>query len=153
MSTFNNDLENGQQEENRFKEFLIKEGCTVTSTQTLGKFSGYDLQAYYPPRNLIFTVEVKKDFKSTTTGRVAVEVAKKNLDNNEENSGLTATRANFYVYTFPNDENFYMIETKQLVNMYQTCQYQSLRWVGDGDRYKNMLIEKDEFIKQCKVVK
>lgn len=152
MNQFNNDLQVGQESENTFINFLKKQGLAVTSTQDQGRFSGYDVKAVNTSTNQTFTFEVKKDVKSAKTGRVAVELYGYDSNGNKKPSGLEATTADFYVYTFPDDNNFYITETSTLKKRWHTCGWYSKLRIGDGYGAENMLINKDDFISDCRVV-
>lgn len=104
--TFKNDLLNAHIVENEVIQMFITSGYTATSTASLGKFSGYDVDV-----NGWGTIEVKNDILASKTDNVAIEIYKV-LDDVKYKSGLSSTTADFQVYKAK--EIFYVIPTVEL---------------------------------------
>ncbi|MCU7549215.1 hypothetical protein OCK74_08815 [Chitinophagaceae bacterium LB-8] len=146
MSTFYYDLELSQAKETAFAQKLQNQGFTVSTTQDMGRFNGYDVKAIHSTGTT--TYEVKYDEMSSVTGNVAVEVCKM-VNGEKVESGITASVANDYVYCFPGDNNFYNIPRFQLWKMIITQQYTKVVNSGDGGKYKLALFDKEYFVSRC----
>lgn len=148
-STFATDLKSSQQGETQLANQLQHNGWTVTTTQDKGKFSGYDLEI---ERNgFELTIEYKQDILCDRTGNVAVELYK-TIKNQIEDSGLSATTADVYVYKLGAKEDLHAIKVNALKNYINTNQ--RLRYVtgGDGGRVQLVLIPIADFKSITKVL-
>lgn len=112
MSNFKNDLKNAQDIEYKIMSSIQSSGHTVTSTNNLGYFPDYDLLVQPKADKPMFTIECKHDVKHVKTGSVAVETHKYDYLGNQQQSGLTATKADYYVYQLEDEK--YIISTTRL---------------------------------------
>lgn len=58
----------------------------------------------------------------------------------------------WYVYTFPGDDNFYLIKTYKLKQLIKDKKYHSERLGGNGSYFNIKLFTKEFFINQCHCV-
>ncbi len=147
-SNFREDLKEAQVKENEFIASLERQGMIVTSTQDLGKFSGYDLTVKACEACRLNTVEVKYDKMSNSTGNVAVELYK-TVSGAIQPSGLSATQANRIVYIFPDDPTYYIIDTHILKSFVDNKLYKRTVNGGDGNRVTLALFDKEWFKSKC----
>ncbi|WP_158798106.1 hypothetical protein [Pedobacter sp. L105] len=153
MSTFKTDLQQSQQVENSFADKLKTFGYTVSSTQSLGTFSGYDLIATKADSKPV-TFEIKLDNAAQKTGNVAIELYKV-INGFKENSGLSATTADYIVYSIPPSNYYYSIKTDKLKEYITERQkVNALRTVFGGDKNSTCcaLVGQEVFKNKCKEI-
>ncbi len=151
MSTdkFKDDLKLGQEAELQFAQLMTDLGYTVESTQDKGRFADYDVAAKNNGTIILF--EIKKDRWAHATQNVVVEIAKR-IDGEEMPSGISETKADFVVYQFYNDNNFYAIPTAQLKLQVAMKKYKHQLYGGDGQRSKLVMFDLKEFKNNCEII-
>jgi hypothetical protein len=152
--TFKKNLHTSQQIETNFSHTLQQLGYNTTTTQDKGSFKGYDVTASIPNcSGCTLQYDIKHDQLAHTTGRIAVELWKE-LNGKRYPSGLTATQADFFVYSFPEDDaHFYLIHTRILKNLIKAKQHIRTVMGGNGGWFKIALFEKDWFLSRCMILK
>lgn len=145
---FVKDLKESQQQENALAEIFKQAGYTVTTTQSEGSFADYDLEVIYNRTNTASLIEVKYDIMAAKTKNVAVELNKA-IKGEIQSSGLSATKADFIVYKFPDIPHFYGLPTEDLKYLIETKKYKRLVTGGDGKRVNLALFDRQVFIKNC----
>jgi len=152
-ATFHQDLSDSHQRELSFAYALEQTGATTTTATPGILFSDWDVRATWPEKNLTITFEVKLD-RFVHSPYVAIEVGRMEPGNLiPKPSGITATKAQFYCYTFKGDDNFYIISTPILMQWYTTCEWERRIACGDNDESLNILVKKKKFIAACKILK
>jgi hypothetical protein len=150
-STFKEDLKFSQQGENELKEVLESYNYYVTTTQDLGKFSGYDLTATCMSMYELTKIEFKHDRMCDTTGNVAIELSKIDGNGEIQLSGLYITEADEIFYKLGSTDNFfYGVSTTSLkawVNK-NSVKYKTI-YGGDGGRTLMMLVPIHDFKAIC----
>jgi hypothetical protein len=143
MKTYQQKLVAGQQKEKELALFLQKNGYTTVSTAVKGAFKAYDLEVYNAA-GAMRKIEVKDDIKSAQTNNVAIEMYSINKRGRRVSSGLSATRADYYVYCFPGDKRFYLYHTSTLQEIVAQNEHTVLG--GDNNRIRLSLIAKRNLI-------
>lgn len=146
MSTFQKDLHESQALENKFKELLESQDIVVTTTQDKGKFDAFDIMAVRG--NVVVTFEIKYDRMVKRTGNVAVEMHKV-VKGVKQNSGLSATKADFYAYYFDGDNDFYVIHPPRLEKLIADEKHKKIVHGGDGYRSVLALFDRNVFKEEC----
>jgi hypothetical protein len=113
------------------------------------KNNDYDIKVSVPSSKV--TYEVKTDLLVNETGNVAVEM-EKTIAGEKKKSGLSVSKADFYVYKLIRDAYFYVIATDDLRKFIAENSFRE-EVGGDRDDYKVVLIPKEEFCKQCVKIK
>lgn len=149
---FKSNLSKSQSQENQFSQTLQQIGYTATTTQSDGSFKPYDVCATIPNSNIELKYEIKLDLRACDTGNIAVELFKE-LNGERTMTGLSATQADFYVYTFPGDANFYIIHVDVLKNLVRNKQYTKRCFGGNGGYFVLALFNKKFFLDHCMILK
>jgi len=154
MSTFNNDLQKAQEVEKEFCTLLNNKGWVATTTAELGKFSGYDVTA--TKKDVTYTFELKNDLIAMVkTTNVAIELFRYDREGMKQDSGLSATTADYTVYKIL--DKFYSIPTEKLKEGIKELEDNKvLRTVrgGDGNNTTMALVDFSYwFLKNTKEVK
>lgn len=143
-------LEEGEKSEYEFMDILKKqwEGDSLAKIEKSNSHD-YDIKVSTPSSKV--TYEIKTDLLVNETGNVAVEM-EKTISGEKKKSGLSVSKADFYVYKLIRDPFFYVIPTKQLR---QFITDNSFREEVGGDRndYRVVLIPKEQFCAQCVQIK
>src|SRR4051812_44330073 len=117
---FHKDLKSAKQVERDFAEHII-EKLQVTNLEFNNDFK-YDLR-FETPKG-VFTVEIKHDIRSSSTGNAAVE-----YECRGKLSGISTTEADFWVYKFGSE--YYGIKVAELKKLIEAKIY--FRKVVGGD--------------------
>lgn len=135
--TFKTDLVNAQHVEEEFATKLRSKGWNATTTADLGKFSGYDVSA--TKKDNTYTFEIKNDLKACVSStNVAIELYRHNKDGMQENSGLSATTADYTIYKIL--DKFYSISTDDLKKGIKELEDNNmLRTVRGGDNHNTTM--------------
>lgn len=145
---FIKDLKESQQQENELASIFQHAGYTVTTTQSEGNYSDYDLKVVYTSSKKESTIELKFDILAAKTQNVAVEL-NKTIKGKTQDSGLSATKADYIVYKFPDLPHFYGLPTEDLKYLIETKKYKKLVTGGDGKRVNLALFDRQVFINNC----
>lgn len=150
MSSFDADLLKSQAKETELRTYFLNNGfCEVTTTQDKGLFPDYDLKIQKCDTCPSYTLELKYDRMAPDTGNVAIEIGKV-VDGKRKPSGLTATKADIYVYCFPGDSNYYTIMTSTLkYEIFGKKNYHRETQGGDGNRSILVLMKVEKFKSLC----
>lgn len=108
---FLNDLKNSQQKENEFVKALLGKNLTGETTQDLEDFAAYDVSATGSTGKVSY-YEVKCNTLGFTA-KTFVELAKVKAGY-EIPSGLSVSKADYYVFTFKDNPKFYILRTSKL---------------------------------------
>lgn len=149
--SFTYDLQDSQKQENELAAIFKQAGYTVTTTQSKGNYSDYDLQVRYENSSTPSYIELKYDKMAATTKNVAVELYK-TISNRQFSSGISATKADWIVYKFTDKQHFYGIQTEDLKKLIDDKKYKRLVTGGDGKRCTLALFDRNLFIKNCEIV-
>lgn len=121
-NNFNDDLERGRTAEHRFQRLLQSDYPTILieNSESKGEFADWDISttAFTSTSTTIRTFEIKHN-KKYESGNVCVETGKVQ-DGYLRESGLSATKAGYYVFQFEGENDFYVIKTDQLRRYIQT---------------------------------
>ncbi|RZK12901.1 MAG: hypothetical protein EOO46_01315 [Flavobacterium sp.] len=105
------DLKNSQQKEKAFLIALLGKGLTGETTEHLDNFNAYDVSAT-GSTGKVSTYEIKCN-TSGWTAKTFIELSKVK-NGTKQDAGLSATKADYYVFTFQYNPKFYIIRTKKL---------------------------------------
>lgn len=150
--SFIKDLGNAQQVENELQQMYIASGYTATSTASLGQYSGYDL-TISSGNTFYYTIEVKHDIMALKTDNVAIELYKKNKVGDKENSGLSATTADYHVYKI--GDLFYILSTPDLKALLRKLKDKKILPIvngGDNQSVALALVGLTRFKNACTIV-
>ncbi len=92
-------------------------------------------------------VEHKRDKKAWRTGNIAIEIAQKCSDGEHRESGVMATKAEFFAVEFF-AECWVILPTEYVRKLARLGVQQDLhKWIGDGGNHLNVLIPVDWFFR------
>lgn len=114
-NNFNDDLERGRTAEHKFQQLLQRDypRIKIENSESKGEFSDWDVSTTaFTQSSTIRTFEVKHNRKYDS-GNVCIETGKV-VDGYLRESGLSATKAGYYVFNFDDEPDFYVIPTDQL---------------------------------------
>ena len=116
MSKFETDLKKAQKIELEFEAYIRTEyGFLTENTQHLGFFPDYDVRITSTTTNNISTYEVKLN-SNYANNTVCIEIGKR-INGKDEPSGLSSTKADYYVLKIEADDNWYVIPTQKLKDL------------------------------------
>ena len=141
---FSEDLKEGQQAEQEFANWAIKEGLSVERIP--GNFAPYDMIVYDDVDQ--FKIEVKLDRKAHYTGNVGIELYKQ-VNGVDMPSGLSGSEADTFVFKLLNIPGMFAIPTHKLRKLAEEKKYKAGKWCGDGGRTYMLLFDKEFFLTQC----
>ena len=147
MSNFTYDLTRGRQEEEKLCVVLTENGFTNI---TLNKSEEYEIlkswDVQFTKKGVTYTGELKADYKSEQTGRVAIE-----YECNGKPSGITTTTSDWWFYKL--GDSFYAITPTKIKEFIRnnTCWLPTVKG-GDNQNAKLYLIHKDLFITISKLI-
>jgi hypothetical protein len=147
---FHKDLKEGEKGERVIGEYL--KGINFTNIiYNPNKNNEFDIKATYKGKEVL--IEVKTDrwehFKNTITNNIFIECECSNKP-----SGLFTSKANLYVYYFPDQETCYFIKTQILKDFIKD----NKQWLiktsqsGDGGKVRGYKINKIENKEMFKIV-
>jgi len=139
---FVQDLKLGKKYENISLEYLKYDDIIF---QPEKKFKEYDFGIIINKKKLYF--ESKCDRLAHNTGNLAIE-----FECNKKPSGITTTKAHYYMYHIINNNECYKIPTRILRKMIKNEEYHREVLGGDGWRSRMYLIKVTKF-KKYKVTK
>lgn len=139
---FVTDLKLGKKYENISLEYLEYDDIIQPPEK---KFKKYDFGIIINKKKLYF--ESKCDRLAHETGNLAIE-----FECNHEPSGITTTKAHFYMYHIIGDNECYKIPTKTIRRMIKNEEYDREVSGGDGWRSRMYLMKVKNF-KKFKVKK
>ncbi len=147
---FSQDLQRANSLENQLCQLIENEipDCKATTSQHLKSFKEWDIKVQFPDASKTF-LEVKEDRNASSTGNIAVELYKE-FDGKKENSCLSASTADFFVYYF--DSAFHFIKTSVLKKMVFCQEYFRKTAGGNGKRAVVALFKDWIFKKQCSYI-
>lgn len=146
-----NDLKLSQQKEKELTELFIKANWIATTTQDKGNFPDYDIKVQYKSTSTPSYIELKHDRLSSKTKNVAVELYK-TVSGQQQPSGLSITKADWIVYSFPDKPNFYGIDKGILEKLVAEKKYKKLVTGGDGNRVTLALFDRQVFLNHCEIL-
>lgn len=148
---FRNDLLTGQKKEIEFTSVLNNKGWTTTTTaDTIGKFSGYDVEAKLGTTTVTF--EIKFDRMASWSGNVALEMCRRGFNDKKIPSGLTTSAADYYIFCIDNDASFYQIKLDHLKDLVREKKYHSGMWGGDFQQSGIVLFNRNFLLSQCEKI-
>jgi len=129
---FKDDLETGLAWEAKYLDSIREKYPQAYRVE--GKFKGYDI--YVPETEM--AIEVKYDAESVNTGNIVIEV-----EMNGKPSGLTTTRADFWLVATPHD--YCYISASRLMRLILRHGIRQVEFTGPGDSSskKAYLVKKD----------
>ncbi len=151
MNNFETDKAEGRKEEQRFAIYLQSKNFTDVQITPAGFNPDFDIIAT-SPAGKVLTFECKQDRSRSITGNWAIETHTILKDGSIRNSGITATKADFYIYSTVNDSRFYISKTSDLKAMWNDQSYDRTVRGGDGYRANLMLLNAQKFEGLCKIV-
>jgi hypothetical protein len=92
-----------------------------------GNFKPYDIKI--KNKSDTYTIEVKADRKTKTTGNVVIE-----FECNKKPSGITTTEADYWAYFIDGTEDYFLIPTDDIRNAIKEGKYSRTVKGGDGFR-------------------
>jgi len=153
---FNSDYQLSLKIETAFEALLKSRGNLTENSQKSGAFSKWDISSTATTKgNKINTFEIKvnSQYKAASYegGSVVIELCRV-IDEKKEPAGISATQADFYVFSFVSDPNFYIIETKQLKELIEKRSQNNKHLVVDRKGYHLMIFKKDYLLQHCKKI-
>ena len=138
---FMDDLKFGESYQSKFLEYLRANYDVVNSWMPVGKFKDFDLKIEYKDKTVLY--EVKSDRWTRKTGNFCIE-----YECNGQLSGVSSTKADFYVYYVVGvTDDLYIIPIQDLKKMIGEKKYHSIKSGGDRGMSQFYLINKDLFKK------
>ncbi len=149
MNQFEKDYEQSRKQEIRLEEYLNHLDQYTENSSKKGYFPDWDISSTSTTTGSIATYELKYN-NDYATNNVVIENCRI-IDQQKHPSGLTSTKADYYVLAFENDSNFYLIPTqklKDLVNSNKTPK----RILTDKNGYQLYIFSKDYLLPLCNVL-
>lgn len=143
MSKFKKDLKRGEDGEDVIGDYFIERGYQIQ--KNLNKNGDFDIKL--KKNNKIISLEVKTDeyYLKKRTNNMVFEVSCSGKP-----SGLNSTKADYYVYYFPEEKIAYMASPSKIKAIIGQCR---TTYGGDGMRAKLYLIDRTEWEKEFKIIK
>lgn len=132
--SFRADLELGEEYQRRFCYLIEYDECEIAK----GKFKDWDIRIKHNNEDIFF--EVKCDRKAQETGNIAIE-----FECNGEPSGITATKADYWIHFIYNRPWYYMIPIDELRKAINEKKYTRTVRGGDGFRANMYLFPMNQF--------
>ncbi len=145
MGTFKSDYEISRQQELRFETFLQNQDLLTETTNPNLYFPYWDIRTTgctCTDKTKITKFEVKFLRQNTT---IYIEDGQL-VDNKLIPCGLSITKADFYVFTFQDDERFFTIPVKKLKNLVET----NTNIYYDKNNYKLSVFTAEYLLPFCK---
>ncbi len=136
-NNINRDLAIGSIGEQLLINILTKTGMNPVKNTDKSKLKYFDIKATLKDKEISF--EVKYDLYSTKSGNVAIEFFNPKTC---KSSGLTATKADFWVHTFPDNE-VWLAKISSLINFCSTTNPLRVVSAGGDDNSSMYLYKKD----------
>ena len=149
MSKWLSDLKEGQKGERVIADYICeKRNYGVVEFRD---DSQYDFKLSSDTKSTI-TFEVKTDrwehFKKCKTWNMFIE-----LNCNGKDSGIVASKADYFVYYFPDHEIAYIIGRDNLLKLIEENEFQVSTQAGDGGRVTGVLIHRNLHKKSFHTIK
>jgi len=140
---FYNDLEGGELGEKIIGEYFNNLGYKVEPN--LNKNADFDIKIHKD--NKVISLEIKTDnyYLKRRTNNMVFEVSC-----NNKPSGLNSTKADYYIYYFPEEKIAYMASISKIKSIIPQCR---TTYGGDGMRAKLYLVDRTEWGKEFKIIK
>ena len=146
------DYERSLEQEKRFEAYIKSKYKLLTeSSQSKGYFPDWDISTTgtgkHAGKVTTFEVKLNDNYKQNT---IVIETCKI-VDEVKHPSGLSLTNSDYYVLCFPNDDNWYIINTnllKQLVDDLQSKKY----IIYDKNNYQLHIFDKPWLLNHCKAI-
>jgi hypothetical protein len=143
MSKFKKDLKRGEDGENVIGDYFIERGYKIQ--KNLNKNGDFDIKIIKD--NKVISLEVKTDeyYLKFRTNNMVFEVSC-----GGKPSGLNSTKADYYVYYFPEEKIAYMASISKIKAIIPQCR---TTYGGDGMRAKLYLVDRTDWGKEFKIIK
>ena len=155
--SYKKDYEISRQVEIEFEQFIKeKYNLTTENSQEKGEFADWDISttASTKNNNRVTTFEVKYN-RNYTTGNAIIELHKGIVANgcisHTLPSGLSSTKADYYIFKFQNEEKYYLIQTEKLRALL-TPNNPEITFIYDSNNYYIAIISKNILQENCKCV-
>lgn len=144
---FSNDLKQGQIGERLVALYLKQKGFDVIN---FSNEKNYDILTLYKGKEKSF--EVKTDlweyFNKKITNNLFIEVSC-----NSKPSGISSSKADYFVYLLPETGYMYMIKMEELRDLIRFNNFRKSTQSGDGGRSVGYLLNRDEVKEHFNIVK
>ena len=145
MNQFEKDYEQSRKVELQFMQILATHyNCLVEDTAQLGAFPDYDVSATAQTKE-VTTYEVK-DQTCHDDDSVFIELWKAE-NGYQKPAGLSASKADYYVFKFQCDPDFYLIKKDTLQTLIQAQEYK--KTFMDKGMYCLAIFDRQAFTKHC----
>jgi len=145
-NTFEFDLKIGEKYEEEFMQWAVSNNLTIEKMP--GLFSEYDFKVTDPETKESLTVELKADRQAIRTNRMALEL-KKWVGGVYKPSGLSASKADTYVFKIVGTLGFYSIPTAKLRELVEKKTNYMALFTGDNQSSYTALFDKEFLLKHC----
>lgn len=146
---FISQLSQGELGERVIASFFLSQG-KFNKVEFKGAGTEYDLKCYSDDKSTTF--EIKTDryefFKKKQTGNMFLEISC-----NQKPSGINSSKADFYIYYFPDREEFYLMPLPELRLFLVNQQIHIEQLCGDGNKFEGYLLNREVCKKHFKVYK
>jgi hypothetical protein len=132
--SFRADLELGEEYQRRFTYLIEWDECKIAQ----GNFKDWDIAIKHKGEDIFF--EVKCDRRALTSGNLAIEFMCNGVP-----SGVSATKADYWIHFVKGEPTYYMIPIEELRLMIQNKRYDRIVRGGDGYRSEMYLFQRSEF--------
>jgi hypothetical protein len=130
---FTKDLKKGEGGEEIIANYFIKIGYKVE--ENFKKNSDYDLKLLKNNKSILIEVKTDEYYLKKRTNNMVFEVSC-----NGKPSGLNSTKADYYIYYFPEENLAYMASISTIKSIIPQC---ITTYGGDGGRAKLYLVDRD----------
>jgi hypothetical protein len=150
--SFQTDLEKSIEKEIAFETYMkTKYGVQTENSRDKGNFPDWDLRITATTKNnLVSTYEVKynKDYAQNT---IVVEECR--IINEERiPTGISLSKADYYVFAVENDINWYIIKKEKLFNLIRNTKSPNRYMIRDKGDWIIQVFDKPFFLTQCTII-
>lgn len=140
---FKKDLEKGEDGEEIICKYFNNLGYKIEPN--LNKNSDFDIKIIKNDKVILLEIKTDEYYLKKRTNNMVFEVSC-----NNKPSGLNSTKADYYVYYFPEENIAYIASISKIKSIIPKCR---TTYGGDGMRAKLYLVDRTEWGKEFKIIK
>jgi hypothetical protein len=155
MGAFKSDYEKSLQKEIQFEKYLNNKYQVLTeNSQDKGEFPDWDIKVTaLTKNNLVTTFEVKYNEDYNKKGFNTIVIEEYRIVNQmKKPSGITKSKADYYVFAIENDENWYIIKREKLFELINKTTYPNRYFIRDKNDFIIQIFDKPFFLSKCTII-